>query len=574
MTARDSPLLGVVPAQAGTHDHLPGEKTSACGHGSPPPGPPAAFRGGDPARGRPIARPNRLKMTEEAAGGRIFFSSTGRTLAEEDEICLLTVGVDIGSSTSHLVFSRIVLERLDARYVVSERETFYQSDILLTPYATEDEIDAEALGDFIARQYADAKVERDEIDTGALILTGVAVRRRNARRIGELFAREAGKLVAVSAGDNLETVLAAYGAGAVARSIREQGSAMNVDVGGGTTKIAVCADGKVVDVTALDVGARLVVLDGDSHIVRVEPAGQRLAAEAGLDLAPGRRLDPAEAGALAAIMADRLFAAMDGGTPTAGGAELLRLAPLSWRGGIDQLSFSGGVSEYIYGGDSKPYGDLGILLAVEIRQRVERRGLRLVRPDARIRATVIGASQYTMQVSGSTIFVAPLDVLPLRNVPVIAPALALDREVIDEASVAASITAALRRLDLGGGDQPVAAFVPWRGSATFDRLDAFCRGVAAGLGGVIARGQPIVLAGDGDVGGLIGIHLREETKIASPIVSIDGLELKEFDYIDIGAMLESSGAVPVVIKSLLFPAAAAAGETDARTRPQADMAAG
>src|SRR5215813_15109431 len=136
-------------------------------------------------------------MTEEAEGGRIFFSSTGRTLAEEDEICLLTVGVDIGSSTSHLVFSRIVLERLDSRYVVTERETFYGSDILLTPYAAEDEIDAEALGAFIRKEYADAKVEPDEIDTGALILTGVAVRRANARAIGELFAREAGKLVAV-----------------------------------------------------------------------------------------------------------------------------------------------------------------------------------------------------------------------------------------------------------------------------------------------------------------------------------------------------------------------------------------
>src|SRR5215470_17051722 len=114
-------------------------------------------------------------------GERIFFSSTGRTLADEDQICVLSVGVDIGSSTSHLVFSRIVLERLDSRYVVSERETFYASDILLTPYSAEETIDADALGAFIRKEYADAKVDPDEIDTGALILTGVAVRRSNAR---------------------------------------------------------------------------------------------------------------------------------------------------------------------------------------------------------------------------------------------------------------------------------------------------------------------------------------------------------------------------------------------------------
>src|SRR5689334_6947074 len=106
-------------------------------------------------------------MTDEDQGGRVFFSSTGRSLEGEDEIVVLSVGVDIGSSTSHLVFSRIVLERLDSRYVVSERETFYQSDILLTPYASADEIDADALGAFIAKQYDSAMVDPDEIDAGA-----------------------------------------------------------------------------------------------------------------------------------------------------------------------------------------------------------------------------------------------------------------------------------------------------------------------------------------------------------------------------------------------------------------------
>src|SRR5450631_1032618 len=221
---------------------------------------------------------------EEAQGGRIFFSSTGRTFGEEDELCVLSVGVDIGSSTSHLVFSRIVLERLDSRYVVTERESFYQSDILLTPYSAEETIDADALGAFIARQYKDAKIDPDEIDTGALILTGVAVRRRNARRIGELFAAQAGKMVAVSAGDNLETVMAAYGSGAVARSIRDRTTVMNVDVGGGTSKISICSEGRVVDLTAIDVGARLVCLDADGRIARIEEAGRRFASELGITL--------------------------------------------------------------------------------------------------------------------------------------------------------------------------------------------------------------------------------------------------------------------------------------------------
>ena len=299
-------------------------------------------------------------MNDEAQGGRVFFSSTGRSLVDEDEIVVLSVGVDIGSSTSHLVFSRIVLERLDSRYVVTKRETFYQSDILLTPYASEGEeaIDAATLGAFIERQYSDAKVDPDEIDTGALILTGVAVRRSNARKIGELFARQAGKMVAVSAGDNLETVMAAYGSGAVARSIRDKATVMNVDIGGGTSKIAICADGKVIDLTAIDVGARLVCVDDNRRIVRIEEAGRRFAAELGIPLALGATLSPEHAHALAARMADRLFEAMRGGSPSC-----RRLDPLSYRGKIDQVTFSGGVSEYIYGRETTAFGDLGMLLA-------------------------------------------------------------------------------------------------------------------------------------------------------------------------------------------------------------------
>ncbi len=501
-----------------------------------------------------------MEIETDEAGGRVFFSTTGRSLEGEDEICVLSVGVDIGSSTSHLVFSRIVLERLDSRYVVTQRETFYQSDILLTPYASEDEIDADALGAFFEKQYENAMVDPDEIDAGALILTGVAVRRSNARRIGELFARQAGKLVAVSAGDSLETVMAAYGSGAVARSIRDGCPVMNVDVGGGTSKIAVCDQGRVTAITAIDVGARLVCTDAAGRITRLEEAGRRFGAELGLPLAIGGMLAPDDARRLVARMADCLFDAMKGGAPKLGGTGLLRLDPLAADGSVDQVTFSGGVSEYVYGWETQSFGDLGSLLAAEIRARVAAWGVRLEPPAQGIRATVIGASQYTTQVSGSTIFVSPHSALPLRNVPVIAPGLLLDDEIVDADAVAASIRTVLRHLDLVEADTPVAIFVPWQGSATFHRLDGFCRGVAQGLHEVLARGHPIVLAGDGDVGGLIGIHFREEMKLTNPVVSIDGLELKQFDYIDIGELLESSGAVPVVIKSLIFPASAALGQ--------------
>jgi ethanolamine utilization protein EutA len=175
---------------------------------------------------------------------------------------------------------------------------------------------------------------------------------------------------------------------------------------------------------------------------------------------------------------------------------------------------------------------------------------------------VVGASQYTIQVSGSTIFVAPQDVLPVRNVPVVVPDLPLSDETLDIEKIAAGIRSALRRLDLHEGEQAVALCYRWDGSATFRRLDDFCKAIFAGLSKQLEAGFPLILVGDGDIGGLVGIHAVEEAKLKNPIVSIDGIILKEFDFIDIGALLESSGAVPVVIKSLVFPTSTALGRTD------------
>ena len=505
-------------------------------------------------------------MSDEELGGRIFFSNVRRSLEGEDEIRLVSVGVDIGSSTSHLVFSRIVLERLDNRYIVSEREIVHESEVLLTPYAPDMSIDAGALRVFVDRQFHLAGVDPGAIDTGALILTGVAVRRRNARAIGELFAAQAGKFVSVSAGDALETTLAALGSGAAARSIREAARVMNVDIGGGTSKIALCEAGEVKEMTAIDIGARLGLLDAEGRVLRIEEAGRRFAEETGLAIEVGARPHPEALARMVDRMAERLFEAMASPSPGEPTLALMRLAPMRNARAPDVVTFSGGVSEYIYARETEAFGDLGALLAKAIIQRVLGWGPRLEMPDQGIRATVVGASQYTVQVSGSTIFVTPMEALPLRNIPVITPDLPLEGETLDPDRIAASIHAALRRLDLHEGRQSAALCYRWRGSATFARLDAFCRGVAAGLARSLDRGLALILIGDGDIGGLVGIHCHEETRLRNPIVSIDGIVLKEFDFIDIGAMLEESGAVPVVIKSLVFPASAALGRGHLRAR--------
>ena len=485
---------------------------------------------------------------------RAAFTNANRHISEEEELILTSVGVDIGSSTSHLVFSRLELKLEATRYRVTRREILNESEILLTPYVDETKIDVEALEAFINRQYKKAKIKRDEVDTGALILTGVAVRRRNARAIGELFAQEAGKFVAVSAGDGLEATMAAHGSGAVAHSARTGGVVLNIDIGGGTSKFAICNNGKVQEVSAIDIGARLVAFNPDGALVRIEDAGRKHAGWAGMKIELGQKIHQDSLRAMVSGMMDKLFAILGPEPISEEVKSLLRLPPLTYRGEIDSVMFSGGVSEFIYNREKTSFGDLGPLIADEIHRRIPALGMLVMEPTARIRATVIGASQYTIQVSGNTIFITPEDAVPVRNVPVVAPEFPLETDELSKDAVRDVTLNSLRRLDLQYGRQPVAIAFHWQGSATFFRLRTFSRGVVEGLKDVLDRGHPLVLVNDGDVGGIVGLHFQEELRIPNPIISVDGIALNDFDYIDIGALIPSSGSVPVVIKSLIFSA--------------------
>jgi ethanolamine utilization protein EutA len=492
-------------------------------------------------------------MADEFSYDTSVFSNVGRTLNDEAEIELLSVGVDIGSSTSHIVFSKIVMEQYGNRYFVSKREVLFESGILLTPYAEGITIDADILGNFLEEQYQLAEITPADIDTGALILTGVAVRRRNARAIAELFAEHAGKFVVVSAGDALETTLVAYGSGAVARSSEEDRLIMNVDIGGGTTKVALCEKGELVDMAVIDVGARTICIDKNGNVERIEPSAERYAEELEIGLVQGKPLSQEDMQKFADRMVKKLFQVMGGEEYDDYTSLYLRLPPLKRTKKPDVISFSGGVSEYFYGHENRNFGDMGPLLAAGIKKLVEHWGPEIVPPVEGIRATVVGASQYTVQVSGNTIYVSPEDILPQRNIPVIAPAMPLDKDELDSNEIAASIHESLARMELTDSDLAVAVCFKWQRSATYMRLDTFCKGVIQGMQALLNKGLPLVLVNNADVGGLIGLHLHQDIQLKNPVVSIDGIALNEFDFIDIGALFEASGTVPVVIKSLVFP---------------------
>lgn len=494
------------------------------------------------------------------AGGRLFFTNSRRGLVDEDEIKLVSIGIDIGSSTTHLAFSRITLERVDAFYIISNREVLFESEILLTPYAVGNTINTDKLSIYFQTQYQLAGIAFDQIDTGALILTGTAVRRNNARAIADLFAQAAGKFVSVSAGDGMEAVLSASGSGALALSAKNGQHILNIDIGGGTTKIARCANGEIIDLTAIDIGARLLAMDAAGHLTRLEPAGQKFAAECGISLKVGMPVSEAELEAITEKMTECLMEALLH-TLSDFTKSLHRLAPLTAAQPPPVITFSGGVAEYIYGRSVENHGDLGPRLARKIIKKVKAWGPEILSTANGIRATVIGASQYTVQISGSTIFISDLDMLPLRNIPTISPKISLESHHLDASCIAGEIDESLSRFSQADEPQMFALCYKWSESATFQRIDAFCRGVILAFEAQISRGDPLILIGDNDIGGLIGLHFVEELNVKTQIVSIDGVILKEFDFVDIGAMLEGSGSVPVVIKSLVFPSTNAIGQT-------------
>ena len=232
----------------------------------------------------------------------------------QDHVTLVTVGIDIGSSGTQVIFSRINLRRygedLTSRYYVVSRETLFQSPVALTPYASDERIDDAALGGIIDEAYAAAGLKPGDIDTGVVILTGEALRRENAEAIAGLLAEQRGDFVTATAGHHMESMLAAYGSGASKVSYEEGKRILNLDIGGGTTKLAIVAKGDVIATAALHIGGRLQVVDDIGRIVRLDPAGNFHAREAGFYWSRGDVLSPAQLDKVAESMADLLVAAL------------------------------------------------------------------------------------------------------------------------------------------------------------------------------------------------------------------------------------------------------------------------
>ena len=500
-------------------------------------------------------------------------------LWQQDHIQLVSVGIDIGSSGTQVIFSRVQMRRLaedlTSRYFVVNRETLHQSPVALTPYQSEERIDERAVGDIIDRAYEEAGIHPDNIDTGAVILTGEALRRDNAKAIAEVLAEMGGEFVCATAGHHMEALLAAYGSGAAKKSHELQQPVLNVDIGGGTTKLALVENGRVVHTAAIHLGGRLAVVDSlgaagpgkasgqftptaasgmPLTLTRLDPTGKQLAKNAGFDWSLGSTVAEADLDRVTEWMADALVAALTQEEPPPEVEALWLTDPLEPVEGIAGVMFSGGVAEYIYGREQRDFGDLGRRLGRAVRERLDSGKLPypLLPAGECIRATAIGASEYSVQLSGNTVYVSnPAQLLPRKNLQVLQPDVAL-QGAIDPARVAQAIRRHYEAFDLVEGEAEVALAFRWHGPPAYSRIAALAQGIVEALPMTLMNAKPMFLVLDGDIAHSLGALLKEEWAIASEVLVIDGVSLWDFDYVDLGRVRMPSNTVPVTIKSLVF----------------------
>jgi ethanolamine utilization protein EutA (predicted chaperonin) len=498
-----------------------------------------------------------LQLHEDIFDHAHFDAEAAKAIAEyiesQEHLELKTVGIDIGSSTSHLLFAKIILEReaqdLSSRYVVVRRDIVWRSPIMLTPFTKAGAIDADKLGRFIETCYHDAGTTPEAIDSGAVILTGEAIKKSNAEAIDELFAEHAGKFVCATAGHQLEAVLTAHGSGAVAYSKDPDTCVLHVDIGGGTTKLALIQGGVILDVCAFAVGGRLIASDESGEWTRIDDSAYLVAKDLGVPATPESFANPEIRERIASRLADVAIDMILGAPLDALGKSMLLTPELVRTAVPAAVTFSGGVAEYIFKRQVKEFGDVAMLLAAELRKRFrDRMTIPVVDPGAGIRATVLGASQFTVQVSGKTIYVSDDAKLPLRNVPVVRLEIP---DAFAESELEASLRRSIERLERDA-DAIVAVAFSWTRAPEYHELLAVSRAIQRAVSGSQPRTAPLIVLIDGDVGKTVGHLLRDELELKCPLISIDSVDLRDFDFVDVGAMVTPPGVIPLVIKSLVF----------------------
>lgn len=478
---------------------------------------------------------------------------------------MLSVGIDLGTSTTQLVFSKLLIENMASSYtvpkmVITKKEIQYKSQIYFTPLIDQKTIDFEKIKEIVEAEYDRAGIRKEEIDTGAVIITGETARKENAREVVNALSGFAGDFVVATAGPDLESIISGKGAGTDVYTKEHRCTAVNIDIGGGTSNLALFRYGDTADTGCLDVGGRLIKIDKDSRkVIYIAPKLQEIIRQEGFQIAEGQELTREKVKPLLVIMTEALEQSVGLRQDCNYFQMLITNKGLKEMSNISCISFSGGVAAAIYHPEdfTNPleFGDIGIWLAETIRESQLFTRFQIIPVAETIRATVVGAGSHTTKISGSTISYSEID-FPIKNLPV----LKLTKEE-ETNNIAEAIRNKMDWFAEEGKMQQIAVALQGNHNPSFGQVQEYAKELLEGLEPLLAADLKAIIVTEEDMAKVLGQTMAaikeqeamEKTSGIGPgIVCLDGIRLGEGDFIDIGKPVAGGSVLPVVVKTLVF----------------------
>lgn len=477
-----------------------------------------------------------------------------------EEFKLISAGIDIGTTTTQIVISELTMKnRLPGARIpkieITEKKVLYQSPIYMTPIIDHKEVDSKELKKIIDGEYGKAGFKLSSIDTGAVIITGETAKKENAEKIIHELAEFAGDFVVAVAGPQLEAVLAGKGSGASDYSKNYLKKVVNLDIGGGTTNIAVFYNGNVEGATCINVGGRLIEVDQvTDRISYVSKPAKIFIDTYGLDIKTGDKVNLSELENFCDKMVELTEKIITGDEITAALTDIIMAPPLKKDDDYNCIMFSGGVAEYIYEEKREEtnlfkYGDIGIILAKAFKKSDLTKKFKLITAENTIRATVIGAGTQSMGISGSTVFVKP-EMLPIRNIPVVK--IHWTEFPADEQGIKENILAVMRRYDGALKHHSLAISLPCPKALTFENIQRMANGIFGAWQTVMEPTKPLVVIVEKDIAKVLGQTIQIRASGEMNFICIDSIYVNDGDYIDVGRPMSKDDVVPVIIKTLVF----------------------
>lgn len=477
-----------------------------------------------------------------------------------DKTAILSVGIDVGTSTTQVVFSKLQMDNAGGyfsvpRVAIVDKEVVYKSEVYMTPLKTDVLIDTDALRDIVAAEFRKAGYRPEDTDSGAVIITGESARKENSDAVLKSLSDFAGDFVVSAAGPDMESLIAGKGSGAWQYSMDHHCRVANLDIGGGTTNVVLFEDGETLARGCLDIGGRLICMNPQGIITKVSPAAAVMAQAAGVSVSVGDRCDELKLTVVTRQMAAALNAYLGVGTKdidailrkikTPGSSDF----PVPEK--VQAVFFSGGVADLIYheSADTWAYGDIGVLLGRAIRESRLFTDFQKMEPGETIRATVVGAGTYTTTISGSTITYSD-DIFPLKNIPVIK----LDEE-LQEACFAGETEPVIRRIQWVLGQNDEEHFIlamPGKRNPGYMEMKRASASIRQIMDRVQPPGEPILLVIESDIAKAMGQMIRQQPDLKRQVVAIDSIHVEDGEYVDMGKPMMNGMVIPVVVKTLIF----------------------